>query len=138
MTFEARSSARRCTITTSSANFVRKVASSMAESPPPTTITRLLRKNAASQVAQYETPRPCSLRSDSSPIWRAFAPVAMMTACAWCSWSPRKTLCGRLIGSSENSTRVTSSDTSCEPNRADCSRNLIISSGPMMPSGKPG
>ena len=34
------------------ANFDRKVASSMAVSPPPTTITRLSRKKAASQVAQ--------------------------------------------------------------------------------------
>ena len=45
---------------TSLANFARKVASSMAESPPPTTTTSLSRKKAASQTAQYETPRPCS------------------------------------------------------------------------------
>ena len=35
-----------------------KLASSIAESPPPTTTTVLSRKNAASHVAQYETPRP--------------------------------------------------------------------------------
>src|SRR6478735_3962031 len=37
---------------------VRKSASSIAESPPPTTITSRSRKNAASQTAQYVTPLP--------------------------------------------------------------------------------
>ncbi len=77
---EARNSSRRWTIVTLSANFVRKTASSIAESPPPTTITFLFRKKAASQTAQYETPRPCSVRSESSPSWRALAPVATITA----------------------------------------------------------
>ena len=49
---EARNSSRRCTTVTLSANFVRKVASSIAESPPPTTTTFFWRKNAASQTAQ--------------------------------------------------------------------------------------
>ena len=52
ITAEARNSGRRWTIFTSLANFARKVASSMAVSPPPTTIVGLSRKNAASQVAQ--------------------------------------------------------------------------------------
>ena len=52
MIFEARNSSRRCTIVTLSANFERKIASSIAESPPPTIIVRLSRKKAASQVAQ--------------------------------------------------------------------------------------
>jgi hypothetical protein len=38
------------------ANLVRKVASSMAESPPPITTTSLSRKKKPSQVAQAETP----------------------------------------------------------------------------------
>ena len=52
MIAEARKSSRRCTIFTSLANLDRKVASSMAVSPPPTTIVGLSRKKAASQVAQ--------------------------------------------------------------------------------------
>jgi hypothetical protein len=40
----------------------------------------LSRKNAPSQVAHADTPRPFSRSSESSPIQRAFAPVAMMTA----------------------------------------------------------
>ena len=58
---DARNSSRRWTTVTLSANFVRKIASSIAESPPPTTTTFLLRKKAASQTAQYETPRPWSM-----------------------------------------------------------------------------
>ncbi len=49
---DARNSSRRCTTVTLDANFARKTASSIAESPPPTTITRLSPKKAASQTAQ--------------------------------------------------------------------------------------
>ena len=52
MIADARNSARRWMIFTSLANFARKMASSIAVSPPPTTIVGLSRKNAASQVAQ--------------------------------------------------------------------------------------
>ena len=52
MIWEARNSSRRCTIVTFEANLARKMASSIAESPPPTTIVSLSLKNAASQVAQ--------------------------------------------------------------------------------------
>ena len=52
MIAEARNSSRRWTIFTSLANLARKVASSIAVSPPPTTIVGLSRKKAASQVAQ--------------------------------------------------------------------------------------
>ena len=52
MIAEARNSGRRCTTLTLPANFDRKVASSMAVSPPPTTIVSASRKKAASQVAQ--------------------------------------------------------------------------------------
>ena len=44
---DARKSSRRWTIVTLVANFVRKIASSIAESPPPTTTTSRSRKNAA-------------------------------------------------------------------------------------------
>ena len=52
MTREARRASRRCTTTTSDAKFVRKVASSIAESPPPMTARRRSLKKKPSQVAQ--------------------------------------------------------------------------------------
>ena len=52
MIFEARNSSRRWTIATLEANFERNIASSIAESPPPTISVGASRKNAASQVAQ--------------------------------------------------------------------------------------
>ena len=52
MIFDARNSSRRCTTVTLPANLERKMASSIAESPPPTMIVRASRKKAASQVAQ--------------------------------------------------------------------------------------
>ena len=52
MIFEARNSSRRWTIATLEANFDRNIASSMAESPPPTITVAASRKKAASQVAQ--------------------------------------------------------------------------------------
>src|SRR5574341_1554060 len=61
---------------TSLANLVRKVASSMAESPPPTTITGRPRKKKPSQVAQELTPWPISFCSDVKPSHRAEAPEA--------------------------------------------------------------
>ena len=52
MMFEARNSSRRWMTTTFEANFARNIASSIAESPPPTITVGTSRKNAASQVAQ--------------------------------------------------------------------------------------
>src|SRR4051812_35091122 len=52
MIFDARNSSRRLTIATLEENLARKMASSMAESPPPTMIVARSLKNAASQVAQ--------------------------------------------------------------------------------------
>ena len=60
MIFEARSSSRRWMRVTVSANLVRKMASSMAESPPPTTAMWWSRKKKPSQVAQVDTPWPIS------------------------------------------------------------------------------
>ena len=54
----ARNESRRWTIVTDSAKRVRKLASSIAESPPPTTTMCWLRKKKPSQVAQDETPWP--------------------------------------------------------------------------------
>jgi hypothetical protein len=113
---------------------VRKVASSIAVSPPPTTTTSLFLKKKPSQVAQAETPRPWSRFSFSSPSHRAEAPVAMMTARPLYTSSPTLSVNGRF----EKSTSVTSSSTSSVPKRSACSRIWSISSGPMMPSRKPG
>ena len=52
MIFDARNSARRCTTVTLEANLERKIASSIAESPPPTMTVEASRKKAASHVAQ--------------------------------------------------------------------------------------
>ena len=66
----ARSLSRRCTIVTELANRVRKVASSTAESPPPTTAMSLSRKKKPSQVAHQDTPWPDSRSSWSRPSLR--------------------------------------------------------------------
>ena len=59
------------------------MASSMAESPPPTTaIVSPLKKNP-SQVAQVDTPWPMRRISFSSPSIMALAPVDTITARAW-------------------------------------------------------
>ncbi len=67
MIFEARSSSRRWTTVTELAKRVRKVASSIAVSPPPTTTIALSLKKKPSQVAQAETPKPMSSRSAGRP-----------------------------------------------------------------------
>ena len=56
MIFDARSASRRWTTVTDRANRVRNVASSMAESPPPTTAMSWSRKKKPSQVAHHDTP----------------------------------------------------------------------------------
>ena len=94
MIFEARRVSRRWITFTSVANFVRKVDSSMAESPPPTTAIFLPRKKNPSQVAQVETPCPISFLSDSMPISLAEEPVEMITVFASTSLSPYQTLKG--------------------------------------------
>ena len=66
----ARSSSRRWTIVTERANLVRKVASSTAESPPPTTAMSWSRKKKPSQVAHQETPWPESRFSSGRPSSR--------------------------------------------------------------------
>ena len=134
MICEARNSSRRWTSVTFVAKRVRKFASSIAVSPPPTTTSSLSLKKAPSQVAQAETPRPCSRCSPASPSQRALAPVATMTARARYSSLSTQTRKGR----SEKSTLVTSSVTKSAPKRSAWRRKSAISSGPMIPSGKPG
>ena len=70
MTSLARKCSERCTIVTLSANFVRKVASSIAESPPPTTTSCFCLKKKPSHVAHHETPWPDSGSSPAMPSLR--------------------------------------------------------------------
>ena len=134
MIFEARSSSRRWMTVTLVANRVRKMASSMAESPPPTTPSSWPRKKKPSQVAHVDTPWPRSLRSDSMPSIFAYAPVVMITARARHSSSPAQ----MPNGAGEKSTFVAAWCRSSASNRAACFSMASISSGPMIPSGKPG
>ena len=106
MIFEARSSSRRCTMVTFEANRVRKVASSTAESPPPTTTISWLRKKNPSQVAHQDTPWPDSRFSSGSPSSRYAEPVARITARAWNVWPPPVTTV--LTGSVSRSSTASS------------------------------
>ena len=130
----ARSESRRCTIVTDFANRVRNVASSIAESPPPTTAMSWSRKKNPSQVAHQDTPWPESRSSPGTPSLRYAEPVARITARAVNSPS----WVGTILVSPVRSTLITSSVTSSAPNRSAWARIWSISSGPMMPSGKPG
>ena len=80
MIFEARSASRRWITVTVLANRVRNIASSMAESPPPTTAMSCSRKKNPSQVAHQDTPWPQSRFSPGTPSSRYRDPVAMITA----------------------------------------------------------
>ena len=75
----ARSWSRRTIIVTLVANFVRNMASSTAESPPPTTAISWSRKKKPSQVAHVDTPWPISRPSFSSPSISDCAPVARIS-----------------------------------------------------------
>ncbi len=120
---------------TERAKRVRKVASSMAESPPPTTATSWSRKKNPSHVAHQDTPCPDSRVSLGTPSWRYPDPMARITARARYSVPApsRTTFTGPV-----RSTSTASSATRSAPNRSACLRRLSIRSGPRMPSGKPG
>jgi len=94
----------------------------------------LAAKEEPSQVAHVDTPWPSSRCSDSSPSMRAVAPVEMTTE------SPRYSAPSTQTpnGDAARSTRSASAVTNSAPNRAACSRNFVMSSGPKTPSGKPG
>ena len=135
MIFEARSSSRRWTTVTLVANLVRKIASSIAVSPPPTTTISLPRKKNPSQVAQADTPCPISTLSDSIPSALAVAPVATIRLSQVYTrpWSlpTRK-------GRRSSFTSITVSKRQSAPKRWACLRILSTRSGPMMPASKPG
>ena len=79
MTFEALNTSLRWMTVTLLANLVRKVASSIAESPPPTTMISSSRKKAPSHVAHVEIPRPFCSSSPSAPSQIASAPVQIIS-----------------------------------------------------------
>ena len=106
----------------------------MAVSPPPTTTTGLSLKKKPSQVAHALTPRPIMRVSPSMPSHLAEAPVDTMMARPTCSSESTHTRKGR----SAKSTFVTSAVMNRVPKRSACRRNSCMTSGPSMPSGKPG
>ena len=134
MIFEARRLSRRWITVTLCANLVRKIASSSAESPPPTTAISWPRKKKPSHVAHVETPCPINGSSCSSPSISARAPVDTMTARARYSSAPTHTPKGRA----ERSTLVTLAVRYSAPKRSAWARNEPISSGPITPSMNPG
>ena len=88
-------------------------------------------------MAHAETPAPWFISSFSfgKPISLALAPVAMMSARAWCTWPLSDvTAKGRLV----KSTRSTFSAWTMDPKRSACFLKRSIISGPLMPSGNPG
>src|ERR1700722_2648880 len=134
MIFVARNSLRRWSKVTVLANLVRKVASSMAVSPPPTTTMSFPRKKNPSQVAQVDTPCPSRCFSDSMPSMRADAPAATIRVSVSYVSFPAVILNGRLL----RSAAVTAPARNSVPKRWACLRAFSTSSGPRMPSGKPG
>ncbi len=133
--FEARRVSRRWTIVTDLAKRERKVASSIAVSPPPITAMSWSLKKKPSHVAHQETPRPERASSFGRPSLRCCEPVATMTAFA--RWTVPAVSVTVLI-SPLRSTLTMSSGTSSAPKRSAWPRMLSMSSGPMMPSWKPG
>ena len=65
------------------ANLVRKIASSAAANPAPTTNTSRSLKNSPSHVAQYATPLPVNSFSPVNPSFLGLAPVAIITLLPW-------------------------------------------------------
>jgi hypothetical protein len=134
MICDARNSSRRWTTVTFEANFVRKSASSKAESPPPTTSTSLSRKNAASQVAQADTPRPFSwsLRREVEPA-RARARRDDHRPClVFVVADPNAQ---RLLGEVDARHVV---GENCAPNRSACGGSRPSSAGPSRRRRSPG
>jgi hypothetical protein len=121
-------------IVTDLANLVRNVASSIAESPPPTTAMSWSRKKKPSHVAHADTPRPSNVCSPGTFRYRAAAPMASTTERA----PYRLPLTVTYLTGPSNSTDSTSSDLSSAPNLTAWLRICSIRSGPMMPSEKPG
>src|SRR5438128_309759 len=115
---EPRNWSRRWSSITSGEKRVRKVASSRAVSPPPTTAMRLPLKKKPSHVAHAETPRPRRRVSLSRPSHNALAPVATTTESAVYIEPPAHIRNGGPV----RSTRSTSTSTRRAPKRSAWSR----------------
>ncbi len=87
-------------------------------------------------MAQAETPPIFVRKSSSSGRFSHFAraPVATMTVSAVTSPLARDSLNGRSLKAADFSSPVANS----APNRSACFRMRSMSSGPMIPSAKPG
>ena len=132
---QALSSSFLCMTWTDEARFVRKVASSIAVSPPPITATFLPLKKKPSQTAQFETPLPMSLISDGMFRRLGFAPVATTMERARTVAPPEVTSSNGYLS---NWTFTMSSWRSLVPSRWAWPFIRSMSSGPMMGSTKPG
>lgn len=119
---------------------VKYVASSQAESPPPTTARGLRRKmgTAPSQTAHAEMPLCQYVSSPGRLRRRALAPVAMMIVSAVSGSSSSKPSLQYRNGRRDRSILLIVSVKIFVPNRSDCALKRSIISGPRMPSGKPG
>ena len=135
MIFEARKWSRRCTTVTLVAKRVRKIASSIAVSPPPTITSSLPLKKKPSQVAQADTPWPMSRVSAGIPSSFAEAPVATTSVSVE---SVEPSASESRNGRRARSASVTSAARKRVPKRSAWRRNRSTISGPMTPSGKPG
>lgn len=84
MILDALNASRRCTMYTFDPYLVKKLASSMAESPPPMTAIGLLRKIGAapSHTAHAEIPRFHKVSEPGNLSRLATAPVATITESA--------------------------------------------------------
>ena len=133
--FEARNLSRRCINTTLLANLVKKLASSIAESPPPTTAIICSRKKNPSQVAHQDTPRPDNLFSFGNPISLYADPIANITALALTVF-PEPSVNSFI--SPVNFIETMSSVTIFASKRSTCLRIASINSGPITPVANPG
>ncbi len=118
-----------------SAKRVKNVASSTAESPPPTTAIVCSRKKKPSHVAHQETPWPDKRFSLTNPISRYALPIARMTDLALTVF-PEPSF--KTLISPDKSISTMSSVINSVPKRFACFRILSIKSGPMTPSINPG
>ena len=119
---EARRVSRRWTIVTDLAKRERKVASSIAVSPPPITAMSWSLKKNPSQVAHQETPRPESASSLGRPSLRCCEPVVTMTAFARCT-VPAVSV--TVLISPVRSTETMSSGTSSAPKRSAWAAHVV-------------
>ena len=135
MIFDARSVSRRWITVTLSANLVRKMRlleRRVAAADDGDLVAA--EEEAVARGARRQAVADAAAVSASRPSISERAPVLTMTASASYTVSRTHTWNGRA----ERSTLVAFSVRNSAPKRSACWRKLPISSGPMIPSGKPG